>query len=228
MNDDQTRLLDQTLALGSNPDSIQLDSRRAPAHPPRQHRSSLSAPDGQAALDKLATVAARPPPTRPGKQAGRWPEMATALAPRPLADDVEQTLIQLDADYDTITRTSRLVSRRARRVFELRRSAAPWTARRSLRPAEGVRLASAQAPAATAVARPPDRARRRNRPRHTWTDTAGTGVRHIVARALAANDRVLESGHQADHRTAAAPTTATGTTRRAGGPTPTRSPTAST
>ncbi|MFE5368108.1 hypothetical protein [Streptomyces mirabilis] len=28
--------------------------------------------------------------------------MVTALAPRPLADDVEQTLIQLDADYSTI------------------------------------------------------------------------------------------------------------------------------
>lgn len=59
MNDDQTRLLDQTLALGSNPDSIQLDEQNGHLLILLGNIALVVGPNSQAALDKLATVTAQ-------------------------------------------------------------------------------------------------------------------------------------------------------------------------
>jgi hypothetical protein len=57
--DDQTRLLNQTLVLGSNPDDIQVAEQDGHTLIVLGNVVLAVGPSGQAALDKLATVTAQ-------------------------------------------------------------------------------------------------------------------------------------------------------------------------
>lgn len=122
--------------------------------------------------------------------------MSTALAPRPLADDVEQTLIQLDNDYSTIYGPNLADWSRGVRgeFFELQRSRR--TMDRETHPLHPRKASASRrrrhqrqlpwrirqiAPGAATVLVTP-----------FWADTTGTGVRHVVARALTADGRILK------------------------------------
>jgi hypothetical protein len=122
--------------------------------------------------------------------------MATVLEPRPLADEVEQALVQLDTDFATVygpnmgawskgVRGELLEMQRARRTADRethplhpRRASASRRRRHLKQLAWRVR---AIAPGAVTVLVTP-----------LWTDTTGTGVRHVVARALTADGQIVK------------------------------------
>jgi hypothetical protein len=122
--------------------------------------------------------------------------MATAVAPRPLADDVEQALITLDADFATIygpdmghwsrgvlgefleTQRSRRTADREVHPLHPRRASA---SRRRRHTKQLPWRIGQIAPGAVTILITP-----------LWTDTTGTSTRHVVARALTADGRVIK------------------------------------
>lgn len=59
MNDNPTRVLNQALALGDNPDTIRYVAENGQPTIVLDHISILLGPSSQAAVDKLATVVAQ-------------------------------------------------------------------------------------------------------------------------------------------------------------------------
>lgn len=122
--------------------------------------------------------------------------MSTVIDLRPLADDVEESLILLDRDFAAVygpdmgvwakgVRGELLEMQRARRTADLeahplhpRRASASRRRRHLKQLAWRIR---AIAPGAVTVLVTP-----------LWTDTTGAGVRHVVARALTADGRVVK------------------------------------
>lgn len=122
--------------------------------------------------------------------------MATVIEPARLADEVEQALIQLDSDFATIygpdmdtwsrgVRGELLEMQKARRTAD--RESHPLHPRRA---SAGRRRRNVKqlawrirqiAPGAVTVLVTP-----------LWTDAAGPGTRHVVARALTADGRPLK------------------------------------
>jgi hypothetical protein len=122
--------------------------------------------------------------------------MATVIELRPLADDVEESLILLDRDFAAVygpdmgvwakgVRGELLEMQRARRTADRethplhpRRASASRRRRHLKQLSWRVR---AIAPGAITVLVTP-----------LWTDTSGTGVRHVVARALTADGQIVK------------------------------------
>lgn len=122
--------------------------------------------------------------------------MATVLEFRPPADEVEQSLIRLDADFATIygpvmghwsrgVRGEFLETQRSRRTADLevhplhpRRASASRRRRHAKQLPYRIRQI---APGAVTILITP-----------LWTDTTGTAARHVVARALSADGKVIK------------------------------------
>lgn len=122
--------------------------------------------------------------------------MATAIDPRPLADEVEQTLVRLDSDFAAIygpdmghwsrgVRGEFLETQRSRRNLD--REVHPLHPRRASasRRRRHVKQLSYRihqiAPGAVTILITP-----------LWTDTTGASTRHVVARALTADGQVIK------------------------------------